>query len=292
MSIADEQGGELYGQALFVKAGPHAGRICESDDSTFVSLEELSASEIEWMQTSGAPLRVLTEDADETDEQDAPIAGLDCEVVTFGFYLQSRYRYYIPQQALRPATMKDLVQRYREITEIVGQAHILKRRPRRVAIPELLLEQIYVMDTVWRREKMALLSELSGRRDIFLCHASDDKPFVRQVYMDLVDHGFNTWMDEFEISVGDSIVERVGNGTSNASGLVLFISLSSSKSRWVEREWSSTLMRKLAGNNVKILPCLIEDDAPIPALLSDIKYADFRDSYESGLEQLIRGLAS
>jgi hypothetical protein len=109
--------------------------------------------------------------------------------------------------------------------------------------------------------------------------------------MDLIDNGFKAWMDEFEISVGDSIVERVSAGTSNASGLILFISSSSSNSRWVEREWSSTLMRKLSGFNVKILPCLIEE-ASIPALLSDVKYADFRDSYESGLEQLIRGLAN
>lgn len=292
MSRDDEQGDELYGQALFVVAGAHAGRICESDDTTFVCKEDLTASERKLVVQSGTPWLVLEEDADQkAEDSDEPIVGVNVEVVTFGYYLQSRQRYYIPRRALRPATMKDLVQRHFDLSESIGRSQILKEKVRGFRLTDLLIEKIYIMDQIWEREKLALISKIGKRKDVFLCHSSEDKPFVRQVYMDLLNLGLNVWMDEYEITVGESIVERIGDGTSKASGLILFISSSSSNSKWVEREWSSTLMRKLAGNDVKILPCLIEE-APIPALLSDIKYADFRDSYESGLEQLMRGLAN
>jgi hypothetical protein len=48
-------------------------------------------------------------------------------------------------------------------------------------------------------------------------------------------------------------------------------------------------IRTLAGKGIRILPALIEN-CQIPALLADIKYADFRESYHDGLAGLVQGL--
>jgi hypothetical protein len=185
--------------------------------------------------------------------------------------------------------MKDLVQRYQEINQIVFHSAFARTGEERDPddLNSLLLEQSYITNEVWSRESMA--REPSEKRRVFLCHASSDKPFVRQVRNDLANAGHSVWIDEFEIKVGDSIVTKIDEATEKADALVLFISEAAMSSDWVKREWSSSLSRMLSGSSIKVLPVVIEDCSR-PALLSDIKYADFRESYNSGLNELLQAL--
>jgi len=125
---------------------------------------------------------------------------------------------------------------------------------------------------------------------LFLCHASPDKYFVRQVRNDLASAGHPTWMDEFEIQVGDSIVDKIDMATENADGLVLFLSTAANASSWVKKEWQSVLMRYLSSGSPKLYPVKIED-CDVPSIISDIRYADFSESYSDGLEALLKSLA-
>ena len=43
---------------------------------------------------------------------------------------------------------------------------------------------------------------------IFLSHNSADKPFVRKLAADLRRNGFYAWVDEAEIKLGDSLIEK------------------------------------------------------------------------------------
>jgi TIR domain len=234
-------------QPLIVTAGPLAGRICENDDDDFVLRSDLRPWELKWFEECGVTWRVLDLDDDESteDRADKDYVGVDCEIVTFGFYLHSRGHYYIPRQFLRPVTMKDLIQRIQEINEVVLQTNFIpsKKRGAVKILNDILTEKVYIMDTIWDLERIAKRTE--GGKNVFLCHSSTDKPFVRQVFLDLIKLGHRVWIDEYEINVGDSIVEKINAATEDAGALVLFISSTSCDSQWVKREWSSALMRQL-----------------------------------------------
>ena len=269
-------------QALVVTKGPFKGRICENDDDEFLLRYEFRKTELEWIEEEGPEWEL-----DGSDDDDV---GLHCEVVTFGFYLHCRGYHIIPRQFLAPATTHDLVQRVQVISDMTTNAawdpnslHSSEE------LCDVLLEMEFIQNELWKRDRAMLMK---GSRNIFLCHSSADKPFVRTVGNDLTNLGHSVWIDEYEINVGDSIVDKINEGNENADVLALFISKSSESSEWVKREWQSALSRQLTkGNKMRIFPILI-DDCKLPAILNDIKFADFRESYHSGLDQLAAALAA
>jgi len=127
------------------------------------------------------------------------------------------------------------------------------------------------------------------RPTLFICHASEDKTFVERIVGELDRRALYAWFDKREIVVGDSIVEKVNEGLSNARFVVFVMSPVSVTKRWVTKEVGASLMRQLANKNVTILPILIEH-CDIPAILTDIKYADFTCSFDSGMSELIHAI--
>ncbi len=53
----------------------------------------------------------------------------------------------------------------------------------------------------------------------------------------------------------------------------------------------SFLSRQLAGGSATILPVLLEK-CEVPAILADLKYANFAESYQIGLKELLAAVAS
>jgi hypothetical protein len=47
---------------------------------------------------------------------------------------------------------------------------------------------------------------------VFLSHNEKDKPFVKKLARDLDSHGVKYWLDEAEINVGDSLIEKIRFG--------------------------------------------------------------------------------
>jgi tetratricopeptide (TPR) repeat protein len=70
------------------------------------------------------------------------------------------------------------------------------------------------------------------------------------------------------------------------------LSPNSTKSGWVEKEYSASLSREVREGEKIVLPLLIGNvaDCDIPPLLSNKNYADFRRGYEAGLGALLRVL--
>lgn len=124
---------------------------------------------------------------------------------------------------------------------------------------------------------------------IFICHASEDKPFVDKLVKELDKYAFYAWYDKREIFIGDSIVEKVNKGLENTKYLIAVLSKNSIKKTWVQKELNSTLMRQLSKEQVIILPILIEN-CDIPAILKDIKYADFTKDFNAAFKDLIKAI--
>ncbi|MFL5539783.1 MAG: toll/interleukin-1 receptor domain-containing protein [Longimicrobiaceae bacterium] len=124
---------------------------------------------------------------------------------------------------------------------------------------------------------------------VFLSHTAVDKPFVRKLAEVLRLWGCRVWFDEWEIEVGDSIVEKIEHGLAENDFLIVVLSRSSIESRWVRIELNAAFFRQVAEQQIKVVPVLIED-CTVPALIRDIKYADFRTSFEDGLNALLKAL--
>lgn len=119
---------------------------------------------------------------------------------------------------------------------------------------------------------------------IFLSHNSADKPFVRKLANDLRRNGHYAWVDEAEINVGDSLIEKIEEGIETMEYLGVVISSNSIDSEWVKREVRIALTQEISGKRVKV---------DMPTFLVDKKYADFtsEDVYKSSLNELLKVLS-
>lgn len=128
-----------------------------------------------------------------------------------------------------------------------------------------------------------------SNQPVFISHASEDKTFVERLAHDLIVRGVQVWYAEWEIKVGESIVQKVNEGIDSSGSLLVVLSEASTRSAWVSRELSAALMLELERKNVFVLPVRL-DDAPVPTLLKDKLYADFRKAYDAGLDRLLGSL--
>jgi hypothetical protein len=105
--------------------------------------------------------------------------------------------------------------------------------------------------------------------------------------MDLKAHNKQVWLYEEELKPGDSIIDGISGALTDTDYLVVVLSSASSGSRWVRAELNAALMNDLSEQGTVVLPVLLED-SPLPQLLRDRVYADFRSDYAAGLESLLR----
>jgi|GEM_PF-1881953 len=130
-------------------------------------------------------------------------------------------------------------------------------------------------------------------KSIFLCHSSVDKQTVREIAQKLTIRGSQVWLDEAEILVGDSILEKIQDGINRSDYLGIVLSKKSVESIWVKKEVEAALTYEIETEEVKVLPILIEK-CNIPLFLKPKKYADMTapELYKEGIESIIKRLAN
>lgn len=128
---------------------------------------------------------------------------------------------------------------------------------------------------------------------IFLSHSHLDKRFVQQLAGDLALHGVRVWIDQAEMMIGDSLLQKISSAISEMEYVGVIISQHSVDSNWVKFELKLAMSLEIGGGKVKVLPLLV-DDCKFPDFLNDKVYADFRtaESYKISLEMLLRRLCS
>lgn len=125
---------------------------------------------------------------------------------------------------------------------------------------------------------------------IFISYCHQDKDFVDKLAAHLVKNKVRVWIDRWELNVGDSIVDKVQSAIQEASALIVVISKASIKSEWCKKELSAGLLRELEEKRVMVLPVLIED-CDIPLFLREKLHADFRWSFDEGVETTLEAIA-
>lgn len=127
--------------------------------------------------------------------------------------------------------------------------------------------------------------------DLFISYSSKDKDFVQKLVHDLKTNGINVWWDEWEMKVGDSLIKKIQDGIKRSAYLGIVLSPNSVTSPWVEKELDTAQIIELEKQEVFILP-ILKETTEIPIFLKMKNYADFRGSYENGLNRLLERFES
>jgi hypothetical protein len=121
---------------------------------------------------------------------------------------------------------------------------------------------------------------------VFISHRGADASEAQRLAAELRRRGHDVWLDSWMIDIGDSIVERMNEGLSSSSYLVMCYSSNGTLTPWMSREWMSALARQLSGEKISLLPVLLAGGGKPPAILWDIKFANLAADWQQGVDAL------
>ncbi len=134
---------------------------------------------------------------------------------------------------------------------------------------------------------------MSELKDVFICHASEDKPeIIKPLVEAFKREGISFWYDEAEIKWGDSIIEKVNEGLRVSRYVIVVVSKYFLSKNWPKRELNSALSIEASTGKVRVLPLVAGTDE----VRSDIfqKYPILNDksylTWENDAQKIIDAL--
>jgi hypothetical protein len=108
---------------------------------------------------------------------------------------------------------------------------------------------------------------------VFLSYAHADSSFAHQLAAALGDREVPVWVDQHELRIGDSVIERISRAVAGGDFLLAIVSPSSLRSAWCQRELAWAATRGIDGQRVVVLPIRYRG-AKMPPSLADRFWAD------------------
>jgi hypothetical protein len=123
---------------------------------------------------------------------------------------------------------------------------------------------------------------------VFVSHASEDKErFVIPFATRLRQRGIDAWVDKWEITAGDSLVDKIfDEGLKRATAVLIVLSKVSVTKRWVREELDASVVARI-NRGTRLIPILI-DPVEVPEALKHtvwITVSDI-DKFDDALEQV------
>lgn len=128
------------------------------------------------------------------------------------------------------------------------------------------------------------------RLRVFLCHSSDDKPAIRDLYQRLCAEGFDPWLDEEKILPGQDWHQEIVKAVLTSDVVLVCLSRSSiSKAGYVQKEikYALDVADEQPEGAIFLIPVKLEE-CEVPDRLSRWQWVDL--SSERGYERLILAL--
>jgi TIR domain-containing protein len=127
---------------------------------------------------------------------------------------------------------------------------------------------------------------------IFISYSHDDKELARALYDRLRARGHNVWIDEHELRVGDSLIERISTAIADIDFFLALVSPAAAQSHWCRKELALAVSGELNRKGMRVMPLRV-DAAEMPAALDDQLYLDVSlDDVDNAVERLLRDIAS
>ena len=131
--------------------------------------------------------------------------------------------------------------------------------------------------------------------DVFISHASEDKESVaRPLARALADSGWTAWLDELEMTIGDSLSGRIDEALSRSRFGVVVLSPSFFAKHWPQRELAGLAAREADSGTKVILPVWHQvtrgDIVQLSPTLADRLGAPTSDGIDSVAGQIVQAL--
>ncbi|MEJ7860907.1 MAG: toll/interleukin-1 receptor domain-containing protein [Pyrinomonadaceae bacterium] len=104
--------------------------------------------------------------------------------------------------------------------------------------------------------------------NVFISHSWHDKPLARKLAKTLESFGIRVWLDEAEIKLGDSLLEKISQGIDEMEYVIALLSEKSIASNWVKTELRIAMSQEIKGKRVKVLP-IIAQPCSLPNYLEE-----------------------
>ncbi len=108
---------------------------------------------------------------------------------------------------------------------------------------------------------------------LFISHSSTDKKFVRTLKEDLTENNIDTWFDEDELNLGDSLSDKLESALEESSHFLIILSSASVNSEWVKFELDKALKQNKSQLLQKIIPVKYSA-CDVPKELASLMYTD------------------
>ena len=119
-------------------------------------------------------------------------------------------------------------------------------------------------------------------RDIFLCHANEDKVAIVRPLAEALKHAqISYWLDEAELIVGANIMDEIAKGLAQSRYIVVILSTSFLQKKFPKRELAQALFMEASTGEVKVLPiltCTKEELAKEYTWLLNTSHLEWRDN--------------
>jgi len=122
---------------------------------------------------------------------------------------------------------------------------------------------------------------------IFISYSHDDAEVVTRFVQQLSLSGFDLWIDEKDIKIGDYYTSRIFSGIYDSDVYMVFISKNSVESSWVKAEIDFAVTKKIENGKLKVIAVKL-DDAEIPITLSNADFYDARFSVGNAAGQFVK----
>ena len=110
---------------------------------------------------------------------------------------------------------------------------------------------------------------MKGNVNIFISYAVEDKSFARRLFHKLLQEGFQPWIDEENLSVGELWEDRIVQSIQKSRFVIACLSsVSVVKSGYIQKELRMALneIEKKPYGQVYFIPILIDKDVELPNL--------------------------
>jgi hypothetical protein len=117
----------------------------------------------------------------------------------------------------------------------------------------------------------AAMTSNTTKRDVFICHASEDKKLVVQPLVDAIEKaGLSVWYDKAEIKWGDSLTGKVNDGLASSKYVIVVISSAFMAKNWPRKELNAALSREIGSGETSLLPLMVGSPDEIAAYQSQL----------------------
>ena len=133
----------------------------------------------------------------------------------------------------------------------------------------------------------------SNNPKVFISHASEDKErFVIDFATKLRSNGVDAWIDQWEINVGDSLIDKIfEQGISEADSFIIVLSHNSINKPWVKEELNAASIKRIE-KSTKIIPVIIDRDVNVPEVLKTTVWETIENvnNYDTSLKKILSSI--